>query len=122
MSRGLGRMQRDILDTLDEAKAAALPYQGRSILLTHPEPGWVSHRGQRFRMDGDCYDLRASLRFLAHRAGQTYAPEAYVCGAFQSSFSRAARGLLARGLLTATNRGHSRHVRFVRRPPPPEPD
>jgi hypothetical protein len=130
MSRGLGRLQREILDTLDEAKAATVPYAGGGAhqgMLTEGGPGWVQSNGRRWKLPEDTYDLRASLRYLATRHGKVrgagragYCYAGYVDGAFQASFSRAARGLVARGELVRMKHYNpystKQQTRFVQRP------
>ena len=134
MGRGLGRVQRDILATLEEAKAAMPRYQGARWGPPYGhegEPGWVSSRGGRVRLPDGVYDLRCSLRYLARRDGQVYAQGeerglGYVSEGYRVAFSRAARGLLRRGLLVAVSPhsgrpverrsdGRRHEVRFVRR-------
>jgi hypothetical protein len=115
MSRGLGRLQRDIIATLDEAKVALPRYLGgraaeraewsqwfRQRYPNHAEypagPGWVIAHGREVRLADGIYDLRASLAYLARRDNQI-SHCSYVRGAYQAGFSRAVRGLVRRGLL-----------------------
>jgi hypothetical protein len=105
MSRGLGKLQREILETLDDAKrhfGEDYSYHGGftkfGIAARWKLPGWVVHRGAAFRLGEAMYDLRASCRYLAHRhdaldRGRWLDPR------FQASFSRAVRSLVKRGLL-----------------------
>jgi hypothetical protein len=77
MSRGLGKLQREILETLEAARPACGCPDG-------------------------VYDLWNSSRFLAKRHGAGAAEGdycAHIKPAFQSAFSHAVRGLMARGLL-----------------------
>lgn len=107
MSRGLGRMQREILASLDEAGALH----------------WVDAA----RYPADCRDLRAVLHVLAKRHGMTFGqphdwPGFYIHDEFRVSFSRAVRTLIERGHLQICGYdGNTR--RFVRRcrPPPDTP-
>jgi hypothetical protein len=124
MSRGIGNLQREILDSLDDAKryfadpANAVEKQFLGCSFTsYPkykggapffpdrsshlvEPGWVTH-GRGFRIRDDIYDLRASCRYVAmrHDAIEPGGANGGVNAAFQASFSRAARSLVRRGLL-----------------------
>ena len=87
MSRGLGKLQREILDTLDEDHLA----------------DYVTHDRRPI------YNLLAVKETLAQVKGRTdrlYVPElqaVYVwhTGAFTSAFSRAIRTLIKRGVLSA---------------------
>src|SRR5688572_8715661 len=96
MSRGLGRFQREILETLDEAKATCPDYQGADYWSTpeHPEgvPGVVRVHGCTVCLADDIYDLRASARFLAKRASAVDNGGG-IQPAHQASFSRAVKGL-----------------------------
>ena len=127
MSRGLGRLQREILDTLDEAKANVTRYHGSSWR----GPGWVHARGIDVPLPDHVYDLRASVRYLAGRHGAVYGAgrdgyglTGYVDTAFAAGFSRAAAGLVVRGDLvacdafgqpTVSDPWRRRQRRFVRR-------
>jgi hypothetical protein len=79
VSRGLGRLQVEILERLQPT-------------------GWVTAYGHRFEPAPHVYDLRAVLPVLTslHNA---YSHCRFVRPAFQASFSRAVRGLLRRGVL-----------------------
>jgi hypothetical protein len=105
MSHGLGNMQRAIIAGLKPAMAA-----WRDGILHYPGSGWggkVRQNGRYRALADDQYDLRAVLRFLAHgKSGAVYNPvEGYIEAAFQKSFSRAAHGLEARGVLVALRFG-----------------
>jgi hypothetical protein len=107
MSRGLGKMQREILGTLDEAKrhfGEDYSYRGGfnefGIAPRWKLPGWVVHRGAVFRLGETIYDLRASCRYLAQRH-DGLDRGCWLELRFQASFSRAVRGLLKRRLLVA---------------------
>ena len=76
MSRELGSLQKEILDTLDEAKRDRTGYRGFSgekISLTFPPghrwtlPGWVTVGRNTVRLGLYVYDLRTSCAFLARR-------------------------------------------------------
>ena len=127
MSRGLGWLQREILDTLDEARAAKPVYRGgtsagremfRDWLKASAGdrnddvdfdagPGWVVTYSTELQLPEGVYDLRASCAFLATRHDATYAGR-YLRGSFQASFSRAVRGLVQRGHLQWVD-----HLSFV---------
>ncbi len=131
MSRGLGKMQREILDTLEEAKQEMFRYHGSARLepiyiepggrfkegfwfTEKSEPGWVRSGGRVWQLPDDVYDLRASLKYLALRHSAVYAAS-YVESAFQASFSRAVKGLVCRGLLDTRGIVYlPRQRRFVR--------
>jgi dienelactone hydrolase len=124
MSRGLGRLQREILDTLDEAKASIDRYHGGG----RQGAGWVRANFREWKLPDDTYDLRASLRYLAARHGKVHRAGSvgccntgYVDGAFQASFSRAARSLVDRGELVRAKHysiynSTKQQTRFVQRP------
>jgi hypothetical protein len=121
LSRGLGKLQREILDTLEDAKryfadpAQAVERQFLGItfksfpsyLGSAPifrdgdprqlEPGWVQQEAGGFRIPETVYDLRASCRYLAIRHNAAYCVG--IEGRFQASFSRAVRSLVSRGAL-----------------------
>jgi hypothetical protein len=102
-------MQRRILETLDEAKAAMPSYRGATM-------GWtVSPYGQVKPADYDwtllgayvvvlapgVYDLRCSAAYLARTLDQDgdAGRGGRVAPSFKAGFARATRGLVARGLL-----------------------
>jgi hypothetical protein len=103
MSRGLGWLQREILETLDKARPGVY-YEQLGI-----------------------YDVGRTKVHLAKKLGRMgwndHAHQPCVQPAFQASFSRAMRTLVDRGLLirvtlpssSAWNQG--RQLRYVRRPP-----
>ncbi len=113
MSRGLGWLQREILATLDEAKATPLRYAGGRSMPYHGGPGRVAVRGFEVELPTSVYDLRASMQFLARRHGKTYhnilgatsvyASREVIDDCFRISFYRAARSLIRRGLLLWCN-------------------
>jgi hypothetical protein len=126
MGRGLGRLQREILATLDDAKREVVYYRGSArqrpvynqvcgwLMAERNEPGWVSGPDGPVLLPDDVYDLRASMRYLAQKHGALEglfsAEHDFVTPSFQASFSRAVRALVRRGLLEA---GWGRQRRFV---------
>jgi hypothetical protein len=106
MSRGLGKLQREILDTLDEAKRHFIEEQyrggdgggGYGSDSRWNRPGWVKHAGATFRIGLLIYDLRASCCYLATRHS-AFEYGHHLQPRFQAAFSRAARGLVKRDLL-----------------------
>ncbi len=142
MSRGLGGMQREILETLDEAKQASPRYRGgrdasyfsiRKTTLANPAyahlhgryaddtPGRVVRAGVEWKMPADVYDLRASLRFMAERHGKLacdwLGDGPFVIDRYRTSFSRAVRRLVEDGYLVPYDR-HARQRIIVRRGTP----
>jgi hypothetical protein len=97
MGKGLGWLQREILDTLQEAKQETRYYFGAGW-YGGKGPGWVKSKGHDVLLQDHVYDLRASERFLAKKH-QRFSHATYISSSFQSSFSRAVKGLLERGLL-----------------------
>jgi len=101
MSRGLGRLQRDILASLDTAKNQQHYYHGGNGDELHP--GWLIVQRAVVRIPGDVYDLRASARFLAREQGALGDVVKEIVPAFRSAFSRAVGSLLRDGDLTAVS-------------------
>lgn|GEM_PF-5548892 len=107
VSQGLGALQRDILETLDEAKGAVFHYRGSAREENYgrldnyrwDEPGWVRCRGCVVKLAPGAYDLRASMKYLAMKRGATYCRGSFVRERFQVAFSRAVKGLIRRGAL-----------------------
>jgi hypothetical protein len=106
MSRGLGAMQRRILETLDEARAAMPKYRGVKMAVEwSPEEqrirplgyAWVEIQGKVVRLAPGVYDLRGSAAYLAERDGHVLGD--YPAPAFTASFARATHGLVQRRLL-----------------------
>jgi len=101
MSRGLGKLQREILVTLDDARheMADGHFFGSGHWGRKDEPGWaaIGRRGVNVRLALNVYDLRASLEYLRRRRISDRYGKAVA--AFQAAFSRAVAGLVDRGLL-----------------------
>ena len=97
MSRGLGWLQREIIDTLEEAKQQTTRYKGAGYYGGYG-PGWIKCRGIDIELADHVYDLRASMIYLARKHNRI-SHCSYAESAFQASFSRAVRGLTKRGLL-----------------------
>jgi hypothetical protein len=95
-------MQRQILETLDEAKAAMPNYRGSQHDLHVAERSWigVGHAVEQtfIRVPRDVYDLRCSAKYLARQSGALDRESTTM--PFKASFSRAVRGLVQRQLLT----------------------
>jgi hypothetical protein len=101
MSRGLGRLQRQILETLDEAKATQLPYPGSAdgepgIPNGSDLAGWIRYGGGCMRLAPGVYDLRCSSAYL--KCQRVLQGRSTI--AFHAAFPRAVKTLLARGALT----------------------
>ena len=125
MSRGLGKMQRLILSSLDESKrwmAEPKIQQFGPFTLTlgrywnhqpaDNDPYIVRVNGEQVFLDEDTYDLSATLQYLAEKHGKM---ESYVHGIqvspnFLNSFWRAAKRLIQTGYLV---RWHERTNRIV---------
>lgn len=93
MSKGIGPLQQEILDSLDVAMAKASQYRGSG-----GAPGWVCHKELKVRLHPDIYDLRAVLHYLAEKNGKLTSSRK-VKRAYQVSFSKAVRGLVRRGII-----------------------
>jgi hypothetical protein len=99
MSRGLGWLQRAIIDTLDQAKQETEYYNGAGY-YGFRGPGWVKCRDVDVKLAAHVYDLRASAKYLAKKHnGISHAN--YIDTVFQASFSRAVKGLIDRGIIEA---------------------
>ncbi len=127
MSRGLGRLQREIMDTLDAAKrgdgtnhewgfgdrkimSLGTSYHGGRPAYRgfDPDNGQtpyiVTMRGHKGLLPDEVYDLRCSRMYLsklrpAKRLFQDYKGHESSTSSFAASFSRAVRGLVERGYL-----------------------
>jgi hypothetical protein len=101
MSRGLGALQRRILETLDEAKATALPFPGSGHTWPGVPPGrdpagWFWYHGSCLLLAPAAYDLRCSSAYLrCHCVLRGRNP-----GSLNAAFPRAVKSLVARGCLT----------------------
>lgn len=99
MSKGLGWLQHEIINTLEEAKQETRSYRGAGY-YGGKGPGWVKCRGINAELAPGVYDLRASALYLAKKHnGISHAN--YIDSTFQASFSRAVRGLIDRGIIEA---------------------
>jgi hypothetical protein len=109
MSRGLGALQRRILETLDEAQAAMPRYRGvesawdldkRTLRIINVGCRWVHvGEGQLVELAPGVYDLRCSAAYLADQDGHKATSRQYL--SFTAAFARATRGLVQRGVLVA---------------------
>jgi hypothetical protein len=108
MSRGLGKLQRQILDTLAIAKDECQTYSGsHQYEDSADEIGHylfkkfryhVNFVGSVFKLPDDVFDLRASLRYLAEANDKMFI-RCYVSPEFQANFSQAVRRLVKGGYL-----------------------
>jgi hypothetical protein len=118
-SSGLGSLQREILDTLDDARRDRNGYRGfkgercrdgeRDYWPTGHRwtlPGWVTVGRNTVRLGLNVYDLRASCAFLARRNSKIEL-DGTIKPAFAAGFSRAAATLIKRGLLSPVERALS---------------
>jgi hypothetical protein len=104
-------MQRRILETLEEARAAMPWYRGASLAWEWP-PGartfttlgyaWVEIAGQKLELAPGVYDLRCSAAYLAEQDG--HVAHGHVTTSFTACFARATKGLVQRGLLVRLQR------------------
>ena len=111
MGFGLGKLQREILGSLDESKGW-VSYRG--CRDWEYGPGWVKSHGRYWQLPEGVYDLRGVLAYLAYR-DQKYSQCSYVSSSFKASFSRAVKGLLIRRELHRCDYGGRPQVRFVSR-------
>jgi hypothetical protein len=104
MGKGSGALQREILDTLENARHDKLGYRGFGgidgddyLPAGHRWrlPGWVTVKGHIVRLGLTAYDLRASCRYLARKHGQIQ--YGGITAPFSASFSRAVATLIQRG-------------------------
>lgn len=129
MSKGLGKLQREIIDSLDAAMQTpatiAGEYRGdarqawvpmyvkwQDEPLPRPDtwrwdkPGWITYHGKRVRLAPWVYDMRAVLKYLATKNDKNLLFGRGAIEAYQASFSRAVRGLVERGILVADGLVH----------------
>jgi hypothetical protein len=99
-------MQRRILATLDDARAAMPKYRGARMAVTWSAEerrimplgyAWIEVQGKVVCLAPGVYDLRCSAAYLAERGGHLCGD--YHAASFTASFARATRGLVHRGLL-----------------------
>jgi hypothetical protein len=111
MSRGLGKIQRLILEALEETESVTKEVFGFTLPVYHRE---ITHLGQRFNLKDGIYDLRQVCRYLAGREDKLYDFGA-IKESFHVSFYRAVRGLIKRGYLEQKELGgiYGRQLRFV---------
>jgi len=110
LGKGLGALQREILDTLEDARHDKRGYRGfggmdgDDYLAADSRwrlPGWVTIKGHIVRLGLTAYDLRASCKYLARRHGQIQ--YGGITAPFSASFSRAVADLIERGELIPLN-------------------
>jgi hypothetical protein len=87
MSRGLGILQREILESVEPARAAQPSY----------DRGWVLYRRVDMQLSEGIYDLRVVSDYVRRQHG--YRGE--TAHTFAPMFSRAVHELIVRGLLQA---------------------
>lgn len=92
MPRGLGKVQVEILDSLDAAMANAQEYRGGG-----QELGWINHMGLDVKLHPSVYDLRAVQHYLAEKQGKLV--DGQVDKNYQETFSSSVRGLVRRGAI-----------------------
>jgi hypothetical protein len=123
MSRGLGKLQREILDSLEASRDLPRYHGGRN--LKEPSLGSgpvVQYHGTLLPLREGVYDLRAVKRAVAYadHAHRCYGADDYMGNAFSVAFHRAARALVRRGLLVPTYNDSRQYpkpqLRFVHRP------
>ncbi len=100
MSRGLGALQRTILDTLDAAKISRVRYVGQEYHRDRPDWDRVNVRGYACLLAPQVYDLRASLAYLLQQRGLPR----WHHDRLQPAFARAVRGLVQTGALEVLTR------------------
>lgn len=112
MSRGIGAMQRRILETLEEARQAAPNYPGSEYTQCGPAwahgatygvetplaAGWIWVGKSCVKLAPEVYDLRCSARYVAQQTQSLLSGDT-LPDAFSAAFSRAVRGLVARRYL-----------------------
>jgi hypothetical protein len=106
MISGLGSLQREILDTLEDARRDRTGYRGfggeggdhRPPGHRWTLPGWVTVGRNTVRLGLNVYDLRASCAFLARRHDKL--DYGTIKPSFGAGFSRAAATLIKRRLLS----------------------
>jgi hypothetical protein len=123
MSRGLGKLQREILDSLEASRDLPRYHGGRNLKESSLGSGPVVHyRGTILPLREGVYDLRAVKRAVAYadRARRCYGADDYMENAFSVAFHRAVHSLVKRGLLVPTYNDSRRYpkpqLRFVHRP------
>ncbi len=131
MSRGLGKLQREILDNLERSTDGTVVffYPGGNNAEPPIFPyrrAW--HAGQRFKIADGVYDLRAVKRVVARGdPHKRFTHMEFYDPAYDVSFHRAVKSLVQRGELedrgprwydtgTGTDRKMTRQIRFVTRP------
>jgi hypothetical protein len=137
MSRGLGLMQRTVLECLAPAKAAhargELVYEGSNRAINGLDRMYdsvyvptVTYRGKQWTLADEIYDLRAVLKYCAITDRKAYQIDTgtwEVYSEYRIAFYRAVRSLIRRGELHPVMPDDDRReIRFVARLPKPEPD
>lgn len=97
MSKGLGKLRKEILDTLIEAKNKIGPYKCKDFTLDgyNYDPELIKIRGIWVKLADNIFDLRASLNYLAKKHNRFCG--CYIDSSLIVSFSRAVKSLVKRG-------------------------
>ena len=111
MSRGLGIIQRGILATLADARAAAPSYPGSgtsrpglpaALQGTPAAEGWIWVGKSLLHLAPGVYDLRGTLAYWVARSGRRrcrWTAQGRLSNPLEATFSRAVRSLVRRGHL-----------------------
>ncbi len=108
MSRGLGRLQREILDSLDAStdqghafRAGSNGHSGVHVDTGEPFfwPRTARYHGLKVEVPEHVYDVHAVSAYLAKARAFGRLDYGNQDWSFRASFSRALRGLVQRGLL-----------------------
>ncbi len=99
MSRGLGRLQQKIVETLSVTKQPGLIYSGGDNRFGGDKATFARVHNLCLLLSDDVYDLRAASHLLFRQTGRTEGCPDYPSAGFSACFSRAIRGLVRRGTL-----------------------
>ncbi len=99
MSRGLGRLQQKIVETLSVTKQPGLIYSGGDNRFGGDKATFARVHNLCLLLSDDVYDLRAASHLLFQQTGRTQGCPDYPSAGFSACFSHAVRGLVRRGTL-----------------------
>jgi len=99
MSKGLGKIEKMILKTLELSKNSNVFFVGKGYSYDDNTRHSFSMHGYEVVLREGWYDLRKNLKYLAIQLNQTYCNDAYVNGKFQSTYSRAVKRLIQKNYL-----------------------